>query len=179
MILKNLYIPTMKQILAVISLMVFIGCGDAPSTDLSKSNADSMKTVKPDSEDKHSKGSIIAKPVKYEILREPNGGSGVFDFMYIVYVNGSITNDQAQWLFDDIIRQKGGGKIAIDVWSNKKAFYEVLKIYQKEDQVFDAGGNMKEFAKERDKVTAKYDRYNIAQYSNNGVDISTKYPEDN
>ena len=118
------------------------------------------------------------KPVKYEILREPNGGTGVFDFMYIVYVAENIDHDQTQWIFEDIIDHKGRGKIAIDIWSNKKAFYEELKIYQKEDEIFDAGGDLKKSVKERDIITSKYDRYNIAQYSNNGIDVSTSYPED-
>ena len=53
-----------------------------------------------------------------------------------------------------------------------------MKIYQKEDKVYDAGGDLKKFVKERDVITSKYDKYNIAQYSNNGVDISASYPED-
>jgi hypothetical protein len=172
----------MIKIIIAISLTVLTGCSNPKSsTHISENHAASTTSVISDSGGRTTAIASVAtiKPVKYEILREPNGGSGVFDFMYIVCVNGNITNDQAKWIFDDIIRQKGGSKIAIDIWSNKRAFNEILKIYQKEDKVFAAGGNMKEFAKERDKVTAKYDKYNIAQYTNNGVDISTKYPQDN
>ena len=117
--------------------------------------------------------------VPYEILRKPTGGTGVFDFMYIVYVPKKIDKEKANWIFNDVIQKYGGGKIAIDVWDSKVAFSEELKIYQKEDKVYDAGGDLKRFAKERDKVTSKYDKHNIAQYSNNGQEISTKYPEDN
>ena len=119
-------------------------------------------------------GSVI----DYEIIREPNGGAGVFDFMYVVYVSKPINNAQANWLFKDLINKKGGGKIAIDVWNNKKAFYEVLKVYEKEDKIYDAGGDLKAFAKERDRVTAKYDKYNIAQYADNGEYTTVVLPED-
>ncbi len=165
-----------KTSTAILFIALVAGC-NSPAPEPIAVNADKHNIV----DSVRSKPEAIKqdiKPVKYEILREPNGGSGVFDFMYIVYVPEKINHDQTQWIFEDIIKQKGPGKIAIDIWSNKKAFYEELKIYQKEDKVYDAGGDLKKFVKERDVITSKYDKYNIAQYSNNGVDISASYPED-
>lgn len=166
---------------ALMSVMLFfcISC----NTGKEKVNSDTGQVIiKPDTTVPNSLSTPLQEvnnsAVEYEIIREPNGGSGVFDFMYIVYVKENVTKEQAKWLFNDIIKRKGNGKIAIDVWSSKKAFSEELKIYQKEDEVYDNGGDLKAFAKERDKVTAKYDKYNVAQYANNGVDITVRYPDE-
>jgi hypothetical protein len=168
----------MKDIfIAILVIALAGGCNSNTTHETNVANADVHDIVDSvRSEPITAKQDI--KPIKYEILREPNGGSGVFDFMYIVYVPEKINHDQTQWIFEDIIKQKGQGKIAIDIWSSKKAFDEELKIYQKEDRIFEAGGDLKKFVKERDVVTSKYDKYNIAQYSNNGVDVSASYPED-
>jgi len=120
-----------------------------------------------------------AEPVKYEIIRRPNDGIGVFDYMFIVYVNKKINHAQTDWIFNDIIsKNRGVAKMAIDVWDNKAAFYEELKIYQKENDIYNSGGDLRAFVKEREKVTDKCDKHNIAQYTDNGEEVSKSYPED-
>lgn len=157
--------------------LMLLGCNTGSVKQPTINPSDTTQKIATDNSNETFKSPNIVKPVKYEILREPNGGAGVFDFMYIVYVPKSISNEEAKWIFDDLIRKKGE-KIAIDIWNNKHAFYEELKIYQREDEIFDAGGDLKEFAKQRDRVTDKYDKHNIAQYSNNGVNVTMKLPSD-
>lgn len=170
-------ISRIMVLFTTVSYILIMGCSD-PSPD-NESQPVSSPETEVNSTETNSNDTLVGKPVKYEIVREPNGGSGVFDFMYIVCVNADITNEEAKYIFNDIAaKKKTGKKIAIDIWSNKKAFNEELEIYQKEDRIYDEGGDLKAFVKEREKITDKYDKYNIAQYTDNGERISVKYPHE-
>lgn len=119
------------------------------------------------------------KSVKYEIIRRPNGGSGDFDFMYIVYVTKKINKDETDWIFNDIINKNPtNDKIAIDIWDSKKAFYEELKIYEEEDKLYDEGKSIKGFLDSKRNILNRDDKHNIAQYTDYGSDISKTYPDD-
>lgn len=116
---------------------------------------------------------------KYEIIRPPNGGNGVFDFIYVVYVPNKINHAQTQWIFDDIVKKYPATQIDIDIWNSKKAFFEELKIYQQEDKRYNEGKSIRGFLESKRYILNPDDKHNIATYTNHGDgNIFASYPED-
>ncbi|HNF70845.1 MAG TPA: hypothetical protein PLP34_00430, partial [Chitinophagaceae bacterium] len=66
--------------------LMLLGCNTGSVKQPTINPSDTTQKIATDNSNETFKSPNIVKPVKYEILREPNGGAGVFDFMYIVYV---------------------------------------------------------------------------------------------
>ena len=140
-------------------------------------NTNNFLTIIPEIDTSTKKEALDSKQVEYTIIRNPNDSGGVFDFMYIVYVSKKINHAETQWIFDDIINKKGGRKIAIDVWDSKKAFYAELNVYNRELNPNNSRTDFKEIARQERIISKKYDVHNIAKYTNNGIHISTSFPD--
>lgn len=165
------YKMKLKYLLILSALSLLSSCYNNEQNTSNKPTAPTSNTQVTEQ-----KGAV--KIPTYEIIRQPNGGQGVFDFMYIVYVPKKYTHEEFDAIFSDIVNKYSGDKISIDVWDSREIFKKTLAIYQEEDRLFDAGKPIKSYMDNKKSILDSYDKHNIAKYDKTADGITKTYPDE-